>query len=557
MSDTSRLAKTARKVDDRFRSAGFLKGALKKIFPDHWSFLLGEVALYSFIILVLTGVFLTLFFKPSMSDVIYHGSYTKLAGAHMSEAYASALDISFDVRGGLLMRQVHHWAALIFVAAIAVHMMRIFFTGAFRKPRELNWVIGVTMFALAVAEGFFGYSLPDDLLSGTGVRIAEGVMLSVPIVGTYIVFFVFGGQFPGHAFIPRFYIVHVLLIPGLLIALITAHLMTIWHQGHTQWPGRRKRDNNEVGDRLWPVFLLKTQSLFFFVVGTAALLAAAAQINPIWLYGPYEPAAVSSGSQPDWYIGFMEGSLRIMPHLQTNNLAGHTIEWGVFLPAVVLPIGFFIVSGLYPFLEGFATGDRRYHQVLDRPRNEPTRTAIGAAVVAMGGDLLVAGGDDLLAVHFHIPLEYLVWSLRIGFFVFPVIAFLLARYTCLALQRLDQRRLEMGIGTGIITQKREGVYAAVKEPVPDEARAVLETRRPDDIIIPIPWHFIPLPTPRRICAQVRARLNHFYTNYRVETPSANDGKGRDDESRSAAKRKGGKSGWLRRHVRSGALFRHR
>ena len=260
-------------VDDRFGAAPFLKRSLRKAFPDHWSFLLGEVALYSFIILLLSGTFLTLFFKPSMSELVYHGVYRNLDGVKMSEAYASTLDISFDVRGGLLMRQIHHWAALLFVGAIAIHMMRIFFTGAFRKPREVNWVIGVMMFALAAGEGFLGYSLPDDALSGTGLRIAQGVIQSIPVAGTYISYFLFDGPYPGESIIPRFYIAHVLLIPGLLLALITAHLMILWHQGHTQWPGRRERDNTEVGEPLYPIFMAKTGALFFFTFAARALAA--------------------------------------------------------------------------------------------------------------------------------------------------------------------------------------------------------------------------------------------------------------------------------------------
>src|ERR1700728_1430822 len=150
-------------LDDRFRGAEGVRTFLKKIFPDHWSFLLGEIALYSFIILLLSGTFLALFFQPSMTDVVYHGSYTHLDGVRMSEAYASTLNISFDVRGGLLMRQIHHWAADLFMSAIFAHMLRVFFTGAYRKPRDVNWLIGIVLITLGMLEGLFGYSLPDDL----------------------------------------------------------------------------------------------------------------------------------------------------------------------------------------------------------------------------------------------------------------------------------------------------------------------------------------------------------------------------------------------------------
>ncbi|HYO18076.1 MAG TPA: cytochrome b N-terminal domain-containing protein, partial [Dermatophilaceae bacterium] len=201
-------------VDDRLGNSSFLRRSLNKVFPDHWSFMLGEIALYSFIVILLTGVYLTLWFNPSMIEVVYDGSYAPLKGVKMSEAMASTLNISFDVRGGLLIRQIHHMAALFFVAAIAIHLLRVFFTGAFRKPREINWVIGVVLFLLAIAAGFSGYSLPDDLLSGTGLRITQGIIQASPVIGTWCAFLVFDGEFPGTAFIPRLYSVHILLVPG-------------------------------------------------------------------------------------------------------------------------------------------------------------------------------------------------------------------------------------------------------------------------------------------------------------------------------------------------------
>ncbi len=221
-------------LDDRFHAAEYTRKLMRKVFPDHWSFLLGEIALWSFVILLLTGTFLALFFVPSMNGVVYHGSYTKLSGIKMSEAYQSTLRISFDVRGGLLIRQIHHWSADLFMAAILVHMLRHFFTGSYRKPREINWFIGLTIFALALIEGLFGYSLPDDQLSGAGLRIFAGVLLGIPIIGTYLTFFLFGGQFPGQDIIPRMYITHVLLIPGIFLALVTVHLLLVF------WPRARR-----------------------------------------------------------------------------------------------------------------------------------------------------------------------------------------------------------------------------------------------------------------------------------------------------------------------------
>ena len=182
-----------------------MKKNLRKVFPDHWSFMLGEVALWSFVVLLLSGVFLTFWYVPSMGEVHYGGSYDPLRGVEMSEAYASTLKLSFDVRGGLLMRQMHHWAAMLFIAAMMIHLLRVYFTGAHRKPRELNWVIGCLLLLLGTLEGFTGYSLPDDLLSGTGIRAADGFMKATPVVGSYMSFFLFGGEFPGDSIIPRLY----------------------------------------------------------------------------------------------------------------------------------------------------------------------------------------------------------------------------------------------------------------------------------------------------------------------------------------------------------------
>jgi ubiquinol-cytochrome c reductase cytochrome b subunit len=512
------MAESGRALDERLGSTAFLRRNIRKVFPEQWSFLLGEIALYSFMLLVLTGVFLTFFFEPSQKDTVYDGSYALLRGAEVSEAYASTIRISFDIRGGLLVRQIHHWAALLFVAAICVHMMRVFFTGAFRKPREINWVIGTTLFTLALAEGFGGYSLPDDLLSGTGLRIFQGILLSIPIVGTYLSFFVFGGEFPGHQFIPRLFTVHILLIPGILIALITAHLMIIWHQKHTQWPGPRKTGHNVVGSPTYPQFMSHTIAFQLYVAGVITLLAAWVQINPIWLYGPYRPDVVSTGSQPDWYIGFLEGSLRLMPRI-TWSFAGHTIAWNALVPAVLLPLVFFTLIGLYPFFERWATGDRRPHHLCDRPRNAPTRTALGMAAIAWYGNLWAAGGNDVIADVFKIPLEYTAWFFRVGFFAFPLIAFVVTRRICLSLQRFDAQAVEEGIESGIIKRLPSGEYIEVHDRPKAEQAAIAQAVHPDELVRPLPRHIIPLPTPSRVMAQIRARLNQAYTKYAAETPT--------------------------------------
>ncbi len=316
--------KAGKWIEERLGVSGAARNQLNKVFPDHWSFMMGEIALYSFIILLLTGTFLTFFFDASMAEVRYNGSYIPLDGVRMSRAYASTLHISFDVRGGLVMRQIHHWAALLFMASMTVHMFRVFFTGAFRKPRELNWLIGLGLITLGLVEGFAGYSLPDDLLSGTGLRIAEAIIQSIPLIGSWAAFLVFGAKFPGTEIIGRLYIVHVLLVPGILLALIGAHMALLVKQKHTDFPGPGRTEQTVAGERMYPTYGLKAGGFFFIVFAVCAALGGLAQINPVWLFGPYNPAQVSSGSQPDWYIGFLDGSTRLFPSWEIR-LWHHTI----------------------------------------------------------------------------------------------------------------------------------------------------------------------------------------------------------------------------------------
>ncbi|WP_159326359.1 cytochrome b [Streptomyces tendae] len=497
---------------------------LRKAFPEHWSFLLGEIALYSFVVLLLTGVWLTLFFKPSMTEVVYDGSYEPLLGVSMSEAYRSTVDISFDVRGGLLIRQVHHWAALVFLSAIGVHLLRIFFTGAFRRPREVNWLIGVTLFVLALAEGFAGYSLPDDLLSGTGLRIAQGIMLSIPVVGTYVSMFVFGGEYPGEDIVPRLYSVHILLLPALLVALVTLHLILVFYLKHTQWAGRGRTNRNAVGKPLFPQFMTNSTGLFFMVFGLLTVLAAVAEINPIWTYGPYRPDIVSTGSQPDWYVGFLEGSLRLMPPFETA-VAGHTVMWNVLVPAVLLPGALFAVLYAYPFFERWVTGDHEEHHLCDRPRNKPVRTGLGVAAIVFYGVLLLAGGNDILAHTFHVSLNLLTWIFRVSLVLAPPLAFVVTKRVCLALQEHDRERLAEGEETGEVHQTLAGGYAESHGPLDPEERYVLRARRQPE----------PLAPSRKEgdaphVGRLRATLSDWYYGDRVDVEETEPERGRERES---------------------------
>lgn len=450
-------------ADGRLGIYGLAKANMRKIFPDHWSFMLGEVSLYSFIIIILTGVYLTLFFHPSMNEVVYHGSYVPLQGVRMSEAFSSTVDISFDVRGGLLIRQIHHWAALIFLAAMLVHMMRVFFTGAFRKPREVNWLFGFLLFVLGMFTGFTGYSLPDDLLSGTGVRFVDGAILSVPIVGTYISFFLFGGEFPGTDFVSRFYSIHILLLPGIMLGLLVGHLILVFYHKHTQFAGPGRTNKNVVGMPLLPIYMAKAGGFFFLVFGVISVVAGIATINPIWLMGPYRPDQVSTGAQPDWYMGMPEGLVRAMPGWEIN-FAGHTLVLGVFIPLVVFPLVLGAIA-MYPFIEAWVTGDKRAHHIAERPRNQPTRTGLGVAWLVWYGVLLMGGGNDIWATHFHLSINVITWFVRIAFFVLPVAAFIITKRFCLGLQRKDAEKVLHGRESGVIKRLPHGEFVEIHTPL--------------------------------------------------------------------------------------------
>ncbi|NQX28708.1 ubiquinol-cytochrome c reductase cytochrome b subunit [Microbacteriaceae bacterium VKM Ac-2854] len=457
-------------IDERTSISAVVKEFGRKIFPDHWSFLLGEVALYSFVIILLSGTFLTFFFQASMVETHYDGSYLPLKGIEMSAAMRSTLDISFDIRGGLLMRQIHHWAALLFVASIGLHMLRIFFTGAFRKPRELNWVIGFVLFILAMAEGFTGYSLPDDLLSGNGLRIIDGIIKGIPIVGTWISFLLFGGEFPGVDIVGRLYTLHILLLPALVLAFIALHLVFVVVHKHTQFPGAGKTEQNVVGFPVLPVYAAKAGGFFFIVFGVVVLIASLFTINPIWNYGPYDPSPVSAGTQPDWYIGFADGALRLIPPgLETEWVGVGTISWNILIPLVA--IGIFIALVLfYPFIEAWITGDKREHHILDRPRNAATRTAIGAAGVTFYAGLWAAASSDLIATHFRLTMEGVIHGLQFVTVVGPFISYFITKRICLALQKKDREIALHGFESGRIVRLPGGEFIEVHQQLDDYER---------------------------------------------------------------------------------------
>ncbi|RFA15029.1 ubiquinol-cytochrome c reductase cytochrome b subunit [Subtercola boreus] len=456
-------------IDERTSISAVVKEFGRKIFPDHWSFMLGEVALYSFVVIILTGTFLTFFFQASMAPVVYDGSFVPLKGVEMSSAMSSTLNISFEIRGGLLVRQIHHWAALLFIASIGLHMLRIYFTGAFRKPRELNWVIGFVLFILALAEGFTGYSLPDDLLSGNGLRIIDGMVKGVPFAGSWLSFLIFGGEFPGEEIVGRLYTLHILLLPAIIVALIALHLVFVVVHKHTQYAGPGKTNDNVIGYPVLPVYAAKAGGFFFIVFGIIALIASFFTINPIWNYGPYDPSPVSAGTQPDWYIGFADGALRLIPPHLESVIWGHTYSWNILIPITVL--GLFILTVLiYPFIEGWVTGDKREHHILDRPRNAPTRTAIGAAGVTFYAALWSAASSDILATHFQLSIESVIHAIQAAVIIGPVIAYFVAKRVCLALQKKDREMALHGFESGRIVRLPGGEYIEVHQDVDEYER---------------------------------------------------------------------------------------
>ncbi len=467
------LARQGEDIDTRYHPSAAVRRQLNKVFPTHWSFLLGEIAMYSFIVLLLTGVYLTLFFDPSMGEVTYNGVYQPLRGVDVSKAFASTLDITFEVRGGLFVRQVHHWAALIFAAAIMVHLARIFFTGAFRRPREANWVIGSLLLILAMFEGFFGYSLPDDLLSGVGIRASlSSITLGMPVIGTWLHWALFGGDFPcggvGYKcaeagyIIPRIYGLHILLLPGIMLALIGLHLAMVWFQKHTQFPGPGRTEHNVVGVRVMPVFAVKSGAFFAAIVGVLGLMGGLLQVNPIWNYGPYKPSHVSAGSQPDFYMMWTEGLARIWPPWEFY-FWHHTIPAPVWVALLMGLI--FILLIIYPFLEKRFSGDYAHHNLLQRPRDVPVRTSIGAMAIAFYMVLTLSAMNDIIAYKFDISLNATTWIGRIGMVVLPPVVYFISYRWCIGLQRSDRAVLEHGIETGIIKRLPHGAYIELHQPL--------------------------------------------------------------------------------------------
>jgi ubiquinol-cytochrome c reductase cytochrome b subunit len=425
------IRRLVRFVDQRSGAAPFVRKALRYVFPDHWSFLLGEVALYCFMLLVATGIYLTLFFDDSRSQTVYHGSYRPLHGDTMSRAYQSVLHLSLDVKAGLLMRQTHHWAANVFIAAILLHVLRVFFTGAFRKPRDLTYLLGVSMLATALLEGYLGYSLVDDLLSGMGLAIGYSVAISFPVIGPYLATLLWGGPFPGsEAFMPRMYITHVLIIPVIIGVLLTLHLVLVASRHHTQFRESQKTtEHHVVGVPTFPGQTPRSLGLMASVFAVLFLLGGLVQINPIWLWGPYHVGDATNGAQPDWYLGWLIGALRLVPGFDVT-IGDYTLVPNPFWGGALFPLVTFLVLAIWPWAERKASGDHAFHNLLERPRDNPVRTGLGLAFLVWVFLVFTSGSADRVTVWLGISYPAQIWFYRVAVWVLPVAVFFVTRRVC-------------------------------------------------------------------------------------------------------------------------------
>ncbi len=427
--------------------------------PNHWTHWFGVVPLALTAVLVLTGVFLTVFYAPSSDLVAYSGSYAPLHGASVSKAFDSVMNISLDVRGGLLVRQAHHWAALALPASIVVQLAILFFTGAHRRPRRGTWLLLMLVLLVALGTGWTGYALPDDLLAGTGLRITQGVALGIPVVGPWISQLIFGGAFPGSA-IEQLAPLHIVVLPLVLLALIGIRSAVVLGRPAPRFPTAATRREPLV--RTWPEAAARAAGLGAIIAGLMLLVSATVTISPVWLNGPSDPASAGAGSQPDWYTGFLDGALRLVPPGWEVEWLGYTWTLAILVPLAV--VGLFIVGvTVYPFLESWISRDTREYDVLDRPRNAARRTALGVAGLVFIGTMWAAAAADHIAVLFRLSLEGVLVGFQVLLLVGPGIAFAITRRICLALQDKDRDIAAHGWETGIIVRLPGGEYAEVHE----------------------------------------------------------------------------------------------
>ncbi|HEU4808688.1 MAG TPA: cytochrome b N-terminal domain-containing protein [Homoserinimonas sp.] len=449
--------------------------------PLHWSNLFGVVAFACVTVLFVSGFILMFFYTPSGELVTYRGSYAPLNGMEVSKAFDSTMAISFEIRGGLLLRQLHHWAALLLPAAIIMQLLVMFFTGGFRRPRRASWVMLFLLLIVALAGGWSGYALPDDMLSGSGLRIVQGIAQGIPVIGTWISMLLFGGEFPG-LIIERLYPIHILVVPVVQVLLLAGRAWWSYVHKPAQFAAPGRSEDNVVGVPLLPNAATRAAGLFAMVVGVLMVIAATVTISPTWVYGPADPGNASAGSQPDWYTGFLDGALRLVPPRWEFEWLGYTWTLAVIVPLAVVG-GFLVLVAVYPLIEGWITRDRRDHHILDRPRNAATRTALGVAGMAFYGVLWGAASADIVATEFGLALESVITGFQIALLVGPVIAFEVTHRVCLALQKKDRETVLHGYPTGRIVRLPGGEYVDVHHPVNDYDRWRLVAHEPAQLAL--------------------------------------------------------------------------
>ena len=454
--------RVTRWLDERTRLTRGLESLRKRVVPDHWSLLFGQIAVASFVICSLSGVFLMFFYDPSTTPVVYDGAYEGLRGVEMSRALESTVHLSLEVRGGLLMRQLHHWSASVMIAAVMLHLLRVFFTGAFRKPRELTWLLWFGILLAGMGAGLTGHILPDDALSGTSLMVMDGLLKGIPIIGTWLSALVFQGRFPTGA-VDTFYPLHVLLLPAVIVVfLLVIGMLHVRHKP-AQFRGPGRTEHNVVG-RPFMVALVRSGGLFCIVFSVLTLIAATTQVNPVWTYGPADPSVASAGGGALWYLAFLDGAQRLVPPGWEFVFLDRTWTPAIFVPLAVGGL-FFLTAMIYPFIERWIVGDNAAHHLLTRPRNAPPRTGIGVAGIVFYGVMWIAGGSDTIALHFSLGNEALIHTLQVAFFLWPVVSFILTKRICLGLQRKDREIALHGFETGRIIRSPEGEYTEVHRAV--------------------------------------------------------------------------------------------
>jgi len=444
------------------RFVGLVATLRRRTVPSRWSFLLSAISSACLVVLLITGVFLTIYYTPSNALVRYQGPYPLLRGVEMSEAFASTMRISFEVPGGLLMRQAHHWAALLLPAVLLVQLLNAFFTGRFRKPRRWQWVLLFGIFVAALLGGWSGYALPDDMLAGTGLRIFQGVILGIPLIGTALSMLIFGGEFPGTV-LANLYPIHVVVAPAGLVLLAIALLHLAWKCRPPQVLGPGRTADNVVGLPIWPAMAIRWMGMFLITVGLLAVNAALVDISPVWRQGPSSPAAAGAGSQPDWYTAFLDGALRLMPPDWELTVFDRTWTLAVIVPLAAVT-AFFLIVVAYPYLEQWVTKDHADHHVLDRPRNTPVRTGVGVAGVVFYSTLWAAASADLIATQFHLSFNAVIHVLQVVVLLGPGLGFFVAHTACRTLRAAEHERLVHGAESGQILRSPSGGYVETPQP---------------------------------------------------------------------------------------------